>query len=186
MEDERIVELYLSRDESALERTAEKYGKRLRSLSLGIVHDAQTAEECENDTYMTAWNSIPPHEPKSYFYAFLAKITRNLSLSRCRENSRLKCSAHIEELSREMEQCIPSPDDLDCRLDELALKDAINGFLRTLPAEKRNIFIRRYWYLDTVEDITQRFGISKSNVKTTLFRIRNGLREHLIKEGYIL
>lgn len=186
MEDERIVDRYLSRDESALKCTAEKYGKRLRSLSFGIVRDAQTAEECENDTYMTAWNSIPPHEPRSYFYAFLAKITRNLSLSRCRENSRLKRSAHIEELSREMEQCIPSPDDLDCRLDELALKDAINGFLRTLPAEKRNIFIRRYWYLDTVEDITQRFGISKSNVKTTLFRLRNGLREHLIKEGYIL
>lgn len=132
MEDTEIVDLYLARDESAVRVTAEKYGPRLRALSFGIVTDRETAEECENDTYMTAWNSIPPHEPRNYFYAYLARITRNLSLSRCRERSRLKRSAHTEELSREMEQCIPAPDDLQSRLDEMALKQAINGFLDTL------------------------------------------------------
>lgn len=186
MEDEKIVELYLRRDESAIDRTAEKYGTRLRSLAYGIVADQQTAEECENDTYLTAWNSIPPNEPRSYFYPFLARILRNLSLSRCRERSALKRSAHVEELSREMEQCIPAQDDLQCRLDELVLKQAINGFLRTLSDDKRNLFVRRYWYLDSVELIANRYGLSKSKVKTTLFRVRNGLREYLIKEGYIL
>lgn len=186
MEDEKIVELYLRRDETAIDRTAEKYGARLRSLAYGIVMDQQTAEECENDTYLSAWNSIPPHAPKYYFYAFLARITRNLSLSRCRENHRLKRSAHMEELSREMEQCIPTPDDLQCRLDEMALKQAINGFLDTLQEQKRNVFIRRYWYLDSIEDISKRYGISISKVKTMLFRSRNALREHLIKEGYTL
>lgn len=186
MEDEKIVELYLRRDESAIDRTAEKYGARLRSLAWGIVMDQQTAEECENDTYLAAWNAIPPHTPKQYFYPFLARITRNLSLSRCRENHRLKRSAHTEELSREMEQCIPAPDDLQCRLDEIALKQAINGFLDTLQEQKRIVFIRRYWYLDSVSDISKRCGISQSKVKTMLFRSRNALREYLIKEGYTL
>lgn len=186
MEDEKIVELYLRRDESAIDRTAEKYGARLRSLAYGIVMDQQTAEECENDTYLSAWNSIPPHAPKQYFYAFLARIIRNLSLTRCRADHRLKRSAHMEELSREMEQCIPAPDDLQCRLDEMALKQAINGFLDTLQEQKRNVFIRRYWYLDSIEDISKRYGISISKVKTMLFRSRNALREHLIKEGYTL
>ena len=186
MEDEKIVELYLRRDESAIDRTAEKYGTRLHALAYGIVADSQTAEECENDTYLSAWNSIPPHAPKHYFYAFLARITRNLSLSRCRENHRLKRSAHMEELSREMEQCIPAPNDLDCRLDEMALKQAINGFLRTQQEQKRNVFVRRYWYLDSVEDISKRYGISISKVQIILFRSRNALREYLIKEGYIL
>ena len=111
MDDERIVELYLSRDESAIKETSEKYGPRLRSLAYGIVNDAQTAEECENDTYLEAWNSIPPHDPKSYLYAFLARITRHISLNRCRDGSRLKRSAVICELSAEMEECLPAPDD---------------------------------------------------------------------------
>lgn len=97
MEDETIVEMYVHKDESAIRRTSEKYGRRLRALSLNIVGDWQTAEECENDTYMAAWNSIPPHEPKSYLYAFLARITRHLSLNCCRERSRLKRSALISE-----------------------------------------------------------------------------------------
>ena len=111
MEDERIIELYMRRDEAAVRRTAEKYGRRLRTLSMGIVGDWQTAEECENDAYLEAWNSIPPHEPKGYFYAFLACITRRLSLNRCRERGRLKRSALVGELSAELEQCIPSPDE---------------------------------------------------------------------------
>ena len=98
----------------------------------------------------------------------------------------MKRRAHIEELSREMEQFIPAPDDLECRLDEMALKQAINDFLRTLAPDKRNLFVRRYWHLDSVEKIAKRYGLSKSNVKTTLFRVRNGLREYLEKEGYIL
>ena len=186
MDDNRIVELYLIRDETAIKQTAEKYGSRLRSLAYGIVKDKQTAEECENDTYMEAWNTIPPHEPRSYLYAFLVRITRHISLNRCRDRSRLKRNAFICELSAEMEQCIPTPDDVECRIDDMALSDAINGYLSKLNVEKRNIFVRRYWYLDSVAAISERFALSESKVKITLYRCRNQLREHLEKEGYTL
>ena len=186
MDDSRIVELYLSRDETAVAHTAEKFGSRLRALSYGIVRDHQTAEECENDTYLEAWNSIPPHEPRSYLYAFLLRITRHLSLNCCRDRSRLKRRAFLCELSTELEQCIPAPDDMECRIDEILLRDAINGYLRGLKAEKRMIFLRRYWYLDSITDIAGRFSISESKVKTTLFRCRRELRNYLEKEGYAL
>ena len=129
MDDRSIVALYLRRDETAVRQTAEKYGSRLRTLAYGIVNDLQTAEECENDTYMEAWRTIPPHEPSDHFYAFLARITRHISLNCCRDRSRLKRSAFICELSAEMEQCIPAPDDSSCRMDDLALRTAINDFL---------------------------------------------------------
>ena len=186
MDDAGIVELYLLRDEAAIGQTSAKYGSRLRTLSFGIVLDRETAEECENDTYLEAWNSIPPHEPRSYLYAFLARITRHISLNCCRDRSRLKRSAHIVELSTEMEECIPAPDDLECRVDDLALSEAINGLLRSLEKEKRNFFIRRYWYLDSIADISKRFAVSESKVKATLFRCRRELRQRLEKEGYVL
>ena len=186
MEDSRIVDLFLLRDETAIIQTAEKYGSRLRALSYGIVEDAQTAEECESDAYMEAWSTIPPHEPKSYLYAFLARITRHISLNCCRDRARFKRSVFLCELSAEMEQCIPAPDDVQCRMDDLALGEAINGFLGKLSEEKRNIFIRRYWYLDSVACISKRFAVSESKVKTTLFRCRDQLREHLRTEGYTL
>lgn len=186
MEDKLIVALYTNRDESAILQTTKKYGSRLRSLALGIVKDIQTAEECENDTYMEAWNSIPPHAPDNYLYAFLARITRHISLNCCRDRSRLKRSAFIYELSSEMEQCIPAPDNTECKINSMALKDAINGFLGTLSEEKRNVFLRRYWYLDSIADISKRFNLSESKVKTMLFRSRNMLREYLEKEGITL
>lgn len=186
MNDAKIVELYLKREESAIRQTAEKYGRRLRSLSCGIVEDLSTAEECENDTYMEAWNSIPPHEPKKYLYAFLARIIRHISIDRCRSRSRLKRSAFLCELSDELEQCIPAPDDTECRIDDYLLREAINGFLGTLEEEKRSIFLRRYWYLDSVSAIAGRFSLSESNVKTILFRCRSRLRSYLEKEGYDL
>lgn len=186
MDDDQIVDLYLRRDEDAIRRTTEKYGSRLRMLAHGIVCDRQTAEECESDTYMEAWNAIPPHEPRSYFYAFLARIVRHISLNCCRDRSRLKRSAFICELSAEMEQCILAPDDAACRMEEGMLRDAINGFLDSLSAEKRNMFLRRYWYLDPIADIAKRFGVSESKVKTTLFRCRNGLRDYLEQEGYTI
>ena len=173
MDDREIVKRYLARDESAIRETAGKYGARLRSLALGIVRDAQTTEECENDTYLEA-------------FAFLARITRHLSLDRCRDRDRLKRSAHLCELSAEMEQCLPAPDDAACRLEENELREAINGFLAKLPEEQRNLFLRRYWYLDSISDIARRFACSESKVKTTLLRCRKRLREHLEEGGYSL
>lgn len=186
LDDNRIVDLYLSRDETAIAHTSEKYGSRLRNVAYGIVEDLHTAEECENDTYMEAWNSIPPHKPKSYLFVFLARITRHIALDFCKECSRLKRSAFISELSAEMEQCIPAPDDTERRIDAMVLCEAINSFLATLSDEKRNIFMRRYWYMDSIAAISQRYGLSQSKVKSILFRSRNQLREYLGKEGYDL
>ena len=186
MDDGQLVTLYLRRDETAIEKTAEQYGRRLYALSLGITADAQTAEECENDTYLQAWHSIPPHEPRGYLYAFLARITRHISLNRCRDRARLCRRAQLETLSAELEQCIPAPDDTVCRLEERALQAALNGFLGTLSREKRGVFLRRYWFLDPVADIAARYGMSESKVKSMLLRLRRQLRAYLIKEGYEL
>lgn len=186
MDDSAIVDLYLRRDEAAVSRTSEKYGRRLKSLALGITGDSGASEECENDTYMEAWSAIPPHEPRDYLYAFLARITRHIAINLCRSRSRLKRAAVICELSAELEECIPAPDDTQCRLDDLALSEALNSFLGSLGAEKRSIFIRRYWYSDSVSDIAKRFSVSESKVKATLFRCRGQLRRYLEKEGYIL
>lgn len=181
-----IVALYFERDESAISLTAEKYGRRLCSLALGITEDIRTAEECENDTYLRAWSAIPPHDPSEYLYAFLARITRNLALGRCRENARQKRSASITELSAELEQCIPAPNDTECRLDERLLGEAINSFLGTLSEEKRRVFVRRYWHTDSVAAIAARYALTQSKVKSMLLRCRNELRQYLIKEGYDL
>lgn len=186
MNDKTIVELYLLRDEAAIRHTKEKYGNRLRSLSYGIVADSQTAEECENDTYMETWNTVPPHEPRNYLYPFLARIIRHISLNCCRKQNRLKRSAFINELTTEMEQCIPSPNDLSCLIDDMAFGEAINGFLSSLNKEKRTIFVRRYWYMDSIENIAAHFALSESKVKITLFRCRTKLREYLEKEGYTI
>ncbi len=184
MEDEKIVEMYLARDEAALTATAEKYGGRLRALAYGIVKDSGAAEECENDTYLKAWDSIPPHEPRAYLYPFLARITRHCALNLCRDRGRLKRSAHIAELTREMEQCLPAPDNAEQRLDDTAFAAALNGFLASVAEEKRNIFLRRYWYLDSIADIARRFGVSESKIKSALSRMRTQLKKHLEKEGY--
>ncbi len=186
MDDERIVELFLNRKEEAIARVTEKYGIRLRNLANGILNDWTAAQECENDTYLEAWNAIPPHRPGDYLFAFLARITRHLSLDRCRSRSRLKRNARLSELTREMEQCIPSPNDTECQVEGILLGEVVSAFLRGIPGEQRNVFLRRYWYLESVSEISRRFGISESKVKTMLFRCRNRLREYLEKEGYDL
>ena len=183
MEDSKIVELYFKRDEDAIRQTQHKFGKRIVNISKHITGSALTAEEVENDTYLRAWENIPPSDPASYLFAFLARITRNISISLCRERSSLKRGAVLVELSDEMAQCLPS----DCNIEEKAETDMvlelINKFLFSKTEDKRNIFMRRYWYLDSVSDIAKRFGMTESNVKTTLHRLRNELREYLTEQG---
>ena len=186
LDDSKIVDLYLMRDETAIGQTAQKYGTRLRNIANTIVQDLHTAEECENDTYLQAWNAIPPHEPREYFFAFLARITRHIALNICKERSSLKRNAFLCELTAEMEQCIPGPDNTECHMDAVILCDAINKFLVTLSPEKRNVFVRRYWFMDSVSSIAQFYGLSESKVKSILFRTRNQLRGYLKKEGYAL
>lgn len=186
MEDSQIVALYLERDETAVGHTAEKYGSQLRRLAFGIVEDDQTAEECENDTYLQAWNCIPPHEPRNYLLAFLSRITRHLAIDRCRSRDRLKRGAVLTELSAELECCIPSPDDTACRMEARELGRVISAFLKEQPHSHRDVFLRRYWYADSVQQIAVRYHMTQSKVKSMLFRTRNALRAHLEKEGYVL
>lgn len=186
MEDDKIVQLYLNREENAIRFTAEKYGSRLRAISYRITNDKGTSQECENDTYMETWNRIPPSEPKDYFYAFLVRITRTISIDRCRERMRLKRGSYIVELTNELEICIPAVDDVTYDVEAKLVGEAISHYLYTLSDEKQVMFMRRYFYLDNISEIAERLSISDSKVKTTLFRIRNELREYLIKEGYTL
>lgn len=186
LEDEKIVELFRHREEDAIRQTAEKYGARLRALSFRITADKQTAEECENDTYLEAWNRIPPNAPDAYLFAFLARITRHLSIDRCRERVSLKRDGALVELSDELAACLPATDDVDSAMDAKWLGEAISRFLRTLPGEKRVIFLRRYFDLDSISEISRTLSVSESKVKSVLFRLRADLRNFLTKEGYSL
>lgn len=182
MEDEEIVELFLARDETVLGKTAEKYGKRLRAIALRVCGDLTAAEECENDTYLKAWDSIPPHEPRTYLFSFLAKITRCTALDRVKKDARTRC---VSELTSELEKALPCPNDVEESLDGKLLSEAISRFLRTQSSEKRNIFLRRYWFADSVSEIAKRYSISEGKVKSVLFRARKALQEYLTKEGFL-
>lgn len=184
MRDGEIVDLFFARDERALSVTAEKYGKKLAAISERIVGDKETAKECENDVYLKAWNAIPPNEPRDNLFAFLAKIARNVSINAAKSFTREKRSALFSELTEELESVLPSEEDVEEAADVAELGRIISDFLRGVSAEKRNIFIRRYWYADSVSEIAERFSISEGKVKTALFRTRNELKKRLEKEGY--
>jgi len=184
VEDTEIVDLYLARDETAIGETALRYGARLRRLAARILEDENAAEECENDTYMQAWGLIPPHEPRTYLFAFLGRITRHLAIDECRKRSSRKRRAPFCELTREMGECIPSDERAEERLEAGELRRILDEFLAGIPEAQRNVFVRRYWYFDPVREIAARYGFTQSKVKTMLFRLRLSLRERLEKEGY--
>lgn len=184
MDDSKIVELYLARDQRAIACTQKEYGPRLRALAYDIVEDRLTAQECENDTYLQAWNTIPPQEPRAYLFSYLARITRNIALDFCRRRSALKREAMVQELTQELEMCIPGRENTYEKVSGILLGECISRWLRRQTMEHRVMFLRRYWYLDSVAAIASRFGCTQSKVKSTLFRLRNGLREYLKKEGY--
>ncbi len=183
MEDEEIVELFLKREESALAETADKYGRRLASLAKHITQDEFTADECVNDTYLEAWNSIPPNEPRNYLYPFLARITRHISLNRCEKTHALKRSGQYVDLGDELDECFAAPDSTESVVDDMVLKESLNRFLAGLDEERRNIFLRRYWFFDEISEIAERTGYSESKIKSMLMRLRGKLREHLENEG---
>ena len=181
MEDNEIIELYWQRSQRAITETDGKYGGRLQTLSMNILHDRQDAEECVNDTYHATWNTLPPQRP-NYFCAYLAKLARNFSFGRYDYYHAQKRCVTVVELSDEIENCIPSPDDLEQKMDSREIGRIISEFLYNQPIEMRTVFVRRYWYMDSIKDIAGMFQISESKVKSILFRMRNKLREHLEEE----
>lgn len=184
MDDSLIVDLFLNRDESAVERVSLKYGERLRRLASGIVNDAQTAEECENDAYLEAWASIPPNEPREYLFAYLGRIVRNIAIDRCRRSSAQKRSAAVVELTKELQECLISPLGTEHEFDARELSRSINAFLSTQKPQQRTIFIKRYWFFESVSEIAADIGCTESKVKTTLMRMREKLKAKLTEEGW--
>ena len=185
MEDREIVALFEQRDERAIEEAKRKYSRYVRSISEQILHSAEDAEECENDAYLGAWNSIPPHSPAD-LRTYLGKIVRRVSIDRFRKETADKRGGTEAALSLdELEECIPATggNSVESEVEAHYLGQFIDGFLRTLPDNERRLFLRRYWYFDSVKDIAERFGYGESRVKTALFRTREKLKAALVKEG---
>ena len=181
MTDAQIIELYWSRNEDAIRETDVVYGRKLHTLADRIVQNYEDAQECVSDTYLKTWDTIPPQRP-SYFFAYIAKICRNFALGVLDWKSAAKRKGEVVALTQEMESCIPDPAHAR-RLEGEELGEVLNRFLETLTYESRVIFLRRYWYLDTVAEIADRCGITQSKVKTQLHRTRAKLHAFLTKEG---
>lgn len=185
MKDEEIVELFFSRSEKAIVETDKKYGCYCNSIAYNILNDMLDAEECVNDTYMHAWNAIPPTVPR-ILSAFLGRITRNLSLNRIKlKNTQKRGRGQYEYVYEELSNII-SRNTVEEVYDERYLVELINKYLATLSIEKRRIFVGRYWYMDSISDIAGKLKISESKVKMTLHRIRKDLKTFLEKEGIML
>ena len=186
MNDHEIIELYWQRSETAISATDKKYGKYCHTISYNILHNSEDASECVNDTYLKAWDSMPPKRPEK-LSAYLGKIVRNLSLNRFRRYAAEKRGfGQTELVLSELEDCIPSAVGVEQAFDETLLVDAINRFLREQPEQKRNIFIHRYWYLYPIRQIAGSFGMRESKAASLLFRLRNELIAQLDKEGIII
>ncbi|MBE6789754.1 MAG: sigma-70 family RNA polymerase sigma factor [Ruminococcaceae bacterium] len=182
MDDNAIIELYFQRNESAVRETAVKYGGFIRYVAFGITGNNEDTEECENDTYLKIWNSVPPERPE-YFKAYIGKIVRNCAIGIWRKNTASKRNGGLTVLLDELSECIPSKESVE---DEFLVRETaeiINAFLGTLSKEDRAVFILRYYYGDSIKNIAERAARSPSDISSKLFRIRNKLKKELEKEG---
>ena len=183
MKDEEIIELYWKRSQEAIPATTQKYGNYLTQIAYRILMNVQDAEECLNDTCFHAWKHIPPERP-NYLKVFLGTITRNLALDRYKQmRAKKRVPTEMTVLLSELEGIIPAAKDVQQELEEKELAVHISNFLRKQPKEKRNIFIRRYWYCEDIKTLAKRFGCSESKIKASLFRSREQLKVYLEKEG---
>lgn len=185
MEDEVIIDLYFERAEDAIKETEVKYGGYLEKVIRGIISTREDIEECLNDTYMAAWNSIPPRRPKS-LGAYIAGIARNTALNRYDYLTAEKRNPTVEVVLSELEECLSAGNLVEQEVQARSFIKALNSFLRGIGSEKRTIFIRRYWFCDSTREIAVRFGMSEGKVKSMLFRIRKQLLKYLEKEGIAL
>lgn len=184
MNDREIIDLFLERSEDAVKQVSAEYGERLRRIALGVTGDPGIAEECVNDAYLEAWNRIPPNKPYGYLFAYLGRIVRFSAINRMEREKAQKRSAALVALTDELADCLPSGADVANEVEANRLMRSINAFLHAEPEQKRNIFIRRYWFCDPVERIADLSGRSVGSVKMTLLRLRKKLRAHLEKDGF--
>lgn len=183
MIDEKIIEMYWDRNEQAISETKAKYGRYCYSVAFRILHNHGDAEESENETYLGAWNSIPPNRP-DMFSAFLAKITRNISIMKLRvKNADKRGGGEVDISLNELDQCIPDRKSFSDEIDVRELAELLNKFLWSLGEDERRVFVCRYWGCDSIAQVARQFGFGQSKVKMMLLRTRNKLRDFLEKEG---
>ena len=183
MDDQEIIARFFARDEEGLAAAQERYGDYCAAVARNLLSDQRDQEECLSDTWLRAWNTIPPQRPRS-LGAFLAKITRNLAIDCLRSGNTVRRGGGQTTLAlEELGECVSQAGSPEGELDRQAAVEALNRFLDGLPPLQREVFLRRYWYLDSVGEIARRFSMSQSKVKTMLFRTRQELRTYLEQEG---
>ena len=184
LEDSKIIGLFFERSEQAIEELDRKYGSAVRKAAANILNDRLDVEECANDTYLRVWNSIPPHRPDP-LVSYVCRISRNLAVNRYHANKAGKRNSEYDLVLDEMEECIPSGMSVETEYEAKELAAAINRFLSTLSRDDRVLFVRRYWYSDSVADLAVMMGSSAKRISVRLFRIREKLRKTLKKEGFL-
>lgn len=186
MDDKQIIDLYWERSENAISETDRKYGSYFRHIAYNILYNEEDVEECVNDTYLRAWNTMPPQRPNK-LAAFLGKITRNLSLNRYdAKYAEKRGGGQTPYILDELEECIPDKGTVEQQAEDRIVLEAIHVFLSKLPSRQRKIFVRRYWYMSSTKEIAEAYGLSESNVKVTLHRIRAALKQYLEEKGVVL
>ena len=186
MEDSRIIDLLFQRSGEALTALSCKYGSYCYAVAYNILGSAQDAEECVNDAWMGTWDAIPPHRPLR-LRAFVGKITRRLAFNRCRaERAEKRGGGALPLVLEELEDCIPAAPSAAQAAEDAELAQSVNRFLRALPERECTVFLRRYWYAEPVRDIARRCGMKENTVKTSLYRSRQKLRQHLEREGILV
>ena len=186
MEDREIVSLYWKRDSNAIKETATKYGAYCRTIAMNILGNNEDMEECINDTYLRAWNSMPTNRPNT-LSTYLGKIVRNLSFDKVRYKSADKRgSGELELVLEELGECVSGSNSVEQEIEKNELVRELNCFLDALTKEKCNIFLCRYWYAMPISEIATRFGMSEGNVSVTLKRIRDKMKTYLKERGYDL
>lgn len=182
MDDNKIIELYWARLEDAIRETSVKYGRLCRFIAENILSSREDSEECVNDTYLGLWNAIPPERPNR-FSVFVSRVARNQALKKYEYLSAAKRNPEAACSLDELGDCVSGKDCIESELENRRIEQTIDDFLWQLSEEKRNIFLRRYWYFESIEGICRRTGFSQSKVKSMLYNLRRKLRVHLEKEG---
>lgn len=184
MEDNKIIALYFQRDEQAIAESQAKYGRYCFGIAQTLLNSPQDSEECVSDTFLRAWNSIPPHKPRQ-LRLFLGRITRNLCVDRLRSSTAQKRGGGEAELAlSELSECISAGGDPADALELMQLQQAVGRFLHTLPRRERDLFLCRYFYVETYPDIAKRFHIRQANARLILSRVRKKLHDYLTQEGF--
>ncbi|WP_232061358.1 RNA polymerase sigma factor [Paenibacillus odorifer] len=185
VEDSEIIQLYFARNERAVEETSKKYRNYCTRIAHNILSNAEDSEECVNDTFLGAWEAIPPKSPAK-LSSFLGRITRNIALNKYDYYMAKKRNKKFDTILDELNDCLSSSDNVETQYEEAQIAESISKFLYNIKEDQRNIFLRRYWYSDSLADIAARFSISESKTKSILFRTRKKLQIYLQKEGYFL